>query len=171
MLISLSAICLGLQGTPRPPNVEFTSLIVFLVGATFGSSFAIFLGTFVMLINGFISPWGFGGLIVPFQVIGMSIIGLFGGLYGRLRKNLYDSKTCFETAVLGASLTLIYDTITNFGTAILFLGMPIHIGFPIAMISGAPFSALHVISNTAVFGLIFFPLAKVIQQILGGEKI
>jgi hypothetical protein len=123
-----------------------------------------------MFINGFLSPWGFAGLILPFQIIGMAIIGLFGSFYGRIKNKLYDSRSCFETAVFGASLTLIYDTITNFGTAILFLGMPIHLGFPIAMISGAPFSALHTISNAAVFGLAFLPLSKVIQQVLGGEK-
>jgi len=104
LLIILSALCIGIQLTPRPPNVEFTSLIVFLVGAIFGISFGATLGTLVMFINGFFSPWGFAGLMLPFQV------------------------------------------------------------------AGALFSAIHIVSNTAVFGLIFFPLTNALQKFLGGEK-
>jgi len=172
LLIVLSALCVGIQLTPRPPNVEFTSLIIFLVGAIFGISFGATLGILVMFINGFLSPWGFAGLMLPFQVTGMVIVGIGGGLYRRTRSGLYDVESCVETAVLGAFLTLVYDIITNFGIAVsyMLLGMPILLAFINAVISGALFSVIHVVSNTAVFGLSFFPLTNALQKLLGGEK-
>jgi hypothetical protein len=158
--------------TPRPPNVEFTSLIIFLVGAIFGISFGATLGILVMLINGFLSPWGFAGLMLPFQVTGMAMVGIGGGLYRRTRDGLYDVKSCIETAVLGAFLTLVYDIITNFGVAVsyMLLGIPILPAFISAIISGALFSGIHVVSNAAVFGVAFFPLTNALQKLLGGEK-
>lgn len=32
----LTALCLAIQLTPRPPNVEFTSFITFTVGVIYG---------------------------------------------------------------------------------------------------------------------------------------
>jgi len=158
--------------TPRPPNVEFTSLIIFLVGAIFGISLGATLGVLVMFINGFLSPWGFAGLMLPFQVTGMVIVGVGGGLYKRTRGGCYDVESCIETAVLGAFLTLVYDIITNFGIAVsyMLLGIPILPAFISAIISGALFSVIHVVSNAFVFGVAFFPLTNALQKLLGGEK-
>jgi hypothetical protein len=159
--------------TPRPPNVEFTSIIVFLVGAVFGASFGGTLGALVMLINGFFSPWGFAGLMLPFQVTGMVITGIGGGVYKRARAGSYDARSCFETAVLGAFLTLVYDIITNLGVAIshILIGMPIYVALASAVISGAIFSLIHIVSNTAVFGIAFVPLTNSLQKLLGGGKL
>jgi hypothetical protein len=172
LLTTLAALCIGIQLTPRPPNVEFTSLVVFLVGAIFGISSGVALGILVMFINGFFSPWGFAGLMLPFQITGMMVVGIGGGLYGRTKNGLYDARSCIETAILGASLTLIYDIITNFGVAVslMLVGMPLLLAFVSAMISGAPFSVIHVASNFFVFLLIFFPLTSTLQKLLGGEK-
>ena len=172
LLIVLSALCMGIQLTPRPPNVEFTSLVVFLVGAIYGTSFGATLGILVMFINGFFSPWGFAGLMLPFQVTGMVIVGIGGGLYRRTRDGCYDARSCIETAVLGALLTLVYDIITNFGVAVsyILIGTPILLAFVGSIISGALFSVIHVVSNAAVFGLTFFPLTNTLQKFLGGGK-
>mgnify|MGYP006268743413 CR=1 FL=1 len=172
-LTVLTALCVGIQLTPRPlPNVEFTSLIVFLVGAVFGITFGATLGILVMFINGFFSPWGFAGLMLPFQITGMIIVGIGGGLYGRARNGLYDAESCVETAVLGGFLTLVYDIITNLGVAVSYMlsGTPILVAFMTAIISGALFSLMHVASNTAVFGMIFFPVTNTLQKLLGGGK-
>lgn len=172
LLTVLSALCIGIQLTPRPPNVEFTSLIVFLVGASSGIVSGGLLATIVMLVNGFLSPWGFAGLLLPFQICGMVVVGLVGGLYGRTKKGLYDLSSCSEAAVLGAFLTLVYDIITNFGVAVTtFLGMPMLPAFISAIISGAPFSAVHVVLNFFVFLAAFFPLTRVLQKFSGGERV
>lgn len=171
-LIILTSLCVSLQLAPRPPNVEFTSLIVFLVGAIFGTSFGATLATLVMLINGFFSPWGFAGLMLPFQAAGMAITGIGGGLYGRTRGGFYDGRSNIEVAVLGAFLTLVFDFITNFGVAVSYLltGTPILIAFVSTIISGALFSLIHVVSNFFVFGMVFVPITNTLQELLGGGK-
>jgi hypothetical protein len=162
---------MGIQLTPRPPNVEFTSLIVFLVGVSLGIAFGGLLATIVMLVNGFFSPWGFAGLLLPFQIAGMVIIGVTGGLYGRARRGTYSLSHSGETAVLGAFLTLIYDVITNFGVAAGQVGTPMLPAFTSAIIFGAPFSAVHVVSNFWVFLAAFYPLIRALQKLSGGERV
>jgi len=173
LLTILSALCIGIQLSPRPPNVEFTSLLIFLVGAFFDVLVGGILGAAVMLINGFLSPWGFAGLMLPFQIIGMSIVGVVGGMYGRTKRNVYTLSSCGETAALGAFLTLVYDVITNLGVAVsyMLLGMPALPAFVGAVVSGAPFSLVHVVSNFFVFLAAFFPLTRALQEFFGGEKI
>jgi len=102
----------------------------------------------------------------------MVVVGIGGGLYRRTKKGLYDAKSCIEAAILGAFLTLVYDVITNFGVAVsyMLIGTPILLAFVSAIISGALFSVIHIVSNTAVFGLIFFPLTNTLQKLLGGEE-
>jgi hypothetical protein len=172
LLSVLTAVCLGVQLTPRPPNVELTSLIVFLVGAVFGIPFGAGLGGLVMLINGFFSPYGFAGLLLPFQMVGMIIVGIGGGVYGRARENGYNVSSAIESAIGGAFLTLVYDLITNFGVAVsLWLaGTPISLAIINAIISGAPLSLVHVVSNTLVFAMLFFPLTNTLQRFLRGRN-
>jgi hypothetical protein len=172
LLVVLTALCVAIQVTPRPPNIEFTSLIVFLVGAVFGILFGATLGVLVMLINGFLSPWGFSGMILPFQIVGMLIVGIGGGLYQRSNTGPYKAGSCVETAILGAFLTLTYDLITNFGIAVslALTGTPLPLAFLNAIIFGALFSIIHIVSNAAVFGIAFVPLTNTLQRFLGGAK-
>jgi hypothetical protein len=169
----LAALCIGIQLTPRPPNVEFTSLIVFVTGAVFGITFGAGLGVLVMFINGFASPYGVAGIILPFQIIGMVVVGVGGGLYGRSRHGCYDAQSCAEAAVLGAFLTLAYDAITNFGFAVTYMmiGEPVLLAFVSAIVSGAVFSVIHIVSNTVFFGAAFLPITSALQKLLGGEQI
>jgi hypothetical protein len=164
----LAALCIAIQLTPRPPNVEFTSLIVFVAGAVLGVSFGAGLGVLVMFVNGFASPYGVAGIILPFQVIGMVVVGVGGGLYRRSRHGSYDVKSCTEAAVLGAFLTLVYDVITNFGFAVTYMlvGEPVFLAFISAILSGAVFSVIHVVSNTVFFGAAFLPITSALQKLL-----
>lgn len=156
----LAALCISIQLTPgRPGNVEFTSLITFTMGVFFGSLLAGLFGSLVMFVNGFLSPWGFAGLIMPFQMAGMFIIGAAGGVYKRYVAGESSGGLCVETAVLGAFLTLIYDIITNTGTAML-TGVPI----VLTLFMGIGMSFLHICSNTAFFGFAFTPLLRTLQR-------
>ena len=169
----LAALCLAIQLSPRPPNVEFTSLLTFIVGFIFGPFKGILFGSFIMFVNGFFSSWGFAGLNMPFQMVGMGVAGLTGGLY---RKSLhsYDWATlCVEVSVLGAFLTVLYDLITNFGVAFSYtiIGMHPTLAVATAIAYGAPFSLIHVCSNIAVFGIAFSPLVKALNHIPMVNKI
>ena len=164
LLSMLTALCVGIQLTPRPPNVEFTSLICFTVGAIFGIQAGAFLGGLTMFTNSFVSPWGFAGLITPFQMIGMVIIGIVGGIYGKsVKGNTSAHLTSIEAATLGAFLTLIYDVITNAACAPWYNWNVI-----LALIMGTWFTILHVGSNTVLFGFMFSPLSKIVKRLYGG---
>lgn len=173
LFIVLTALCIGIQLTPRPANVEFTSLITFLAGAVLGMSFGVGLGALVMFVNGFVSPFGVSGLLLPFQIIGMAIAGIGGGLYRRSRGGSYDTTSCLETAVLGALLALGYDAITNFGWAMptILNGQPAFPTFAGVFVFGALFSLIHVVSNTILFGTAFVPVTNALQKLLGGEQV
>lgn len=163
----LAALGLAIQLTPRPPNVEFTSLLTFSVGFMFGPFAGILVGSFIMFFNGFFSPWGFAGLNMPFQMLGLSVAGLAGGLYQRHMQSYSTAKFCVEVSIVGAFLTVLYDLVTNFGVALSFMvvGMDPTLAVTTAIAYGAPFSLVHVGSNVAVFGIAFFPLVKALNYI------
>lgn len=171
LLSVLAAVTLGIQLAPRPPNVEFTSLFAFLVGVLYGSLVGGFFGGFVMFVNGFLSPWGFGGLMMPFQIVGMAATGFAGGIYKRYMAGQSFARICTEVAVLGASLTLLFDIITNIGVAATYAvsGTPWHIALIVAISSGALFSVIHVVSNIVLFSSGFVPLVRALQKVPGSE--
>ena len=164
VLVVLTALCVGIQLTPRPPNVEFTSFICFLTGFLFGGFLGALLGALTMFINGFLSPWGFAGVIMPFQMLGMAIVGFTGGIYRKsLGENFQPSKTLnLEAAALAVFLTLTYDIITNVGYAVLF-----NVEIIVALIAGVWFSVIHIVSNTLLFGTCFSYFVKLITNLSG----
>jgi len=173
LLSVLTAVSLGIQLAPRPPNVELTSLFTFFVGILYGGLVGGFFGSLVMFVNGFLSPWGFAGLMMPFQIVGMALIGFTGGIYKKYMVGVHSAQVCVEVAVLGAFLALLYDIITNLGvaTSLVLTGAPLHIALVSAFSMGAPFSLVHVVSNIVLFGSGFIPLMKTIQRIPGGEAL
>jgi len=167
LIAIFTALCLAIQLAPRLPNVEFTSLFTFTVGFVFSSFVGAVFGGFVMFVNGFFSPWGFSGPNMPFQIVGMAVVGLAGGLYRKYLQSYNSTKFYVETAILGAFLTVLYDLITNLGVAIQFVmaGTPSTLAVITALAYGTPFSLIHVFSNIAVFGMVFFPLVGALSRI------
>lgn len=167
----MSAIGVAVQLSPRPPNVEFTSLITFVVGMVFGSIMGALIGALIMFVNGFLSPWGFGGLFIPFQMIGMVIVGFSGGQYGKLittHENPYKeirkgASLHTEAAVIGAFLTTVYQILMTVAVAFIFAA-PLFIAF----ISSILFMMIHIASNTLIFGVLVFPLWYTLKKFAGG---
>jgi len=164
----MAALCTVFQVLPRPPGLEFTSLLTFSAGVVFGSVFGISLATIVMLVNAVLSPFGFANLNLPFQIVGMSLIGAVGGFY----KMEHDGTARFlaETAILGAFLTLIYYLVTNVGFALYLVLFISHISLveavAIAQVSGAYFTVTYVITNTLLFGVGTVPIVSAMRKIL-----
>jgi len=169
LLSVLVSVSLAVQLLPRPMNLEFTSLIAFVTGMIFGCFFGASLGALVMLVNGFLSPYGFAGVVLPFQIAGMVLVGVVGGLYAKTANGRLSAGGFFETMVLGAFLTFIYDVVTNMGTAVWLTlsGLPFTQAFILALISGAVPSLMHVGWNTALFGAATVPLVTSVQKMLG----
>jgi len=167
LLSVLAAVCLGLQLLPRPMNLEFTSLISFVTGMAFGSLLGAMLGALVMFINGFLSPYGFAGVVLPFQIVGIVLVGVAGGLYARITTYKWSAGNFMETMVLGASLTFIYDVVTNVGTAVyLASSMPFSEALITALVMGAIPSAMHIVWNAVLFAGVTVPLVNAMQKTL-----
>jgi hypothetical protein len=164
---------MALQITPRPPNVEFTSFFSFVLGLMEGILVGAVFGSFVMLINGFLSPWGFGGLNIPFQIAGMAIAGSLGGVYRRFMHDISLPKNFFlETAVLGAFIALVYDLITNlgFGVQLILAGEDSSLALSTTVAYGSFYSLVHIVSNTVVFGILFLPVTNALNSLKVGES-
>ncbi len=168
LLAVMTALCVGIQITPRPPNVEATSFISFLIGFLFGASIGAILGALTMFINGFLSPWGLAGIIMPFQMAGMALIGFAGGVYRKvLGENPQEAANPkkvlkLEVSFLAAFLILVYDILTNIGWA-----LPSETPIIAALIQGVWYSVIHVVSNAVFFGGAFFILVRIISNLLG----
>ena len=170
----LAALCLAIQLTPRPPNVEFTSFLTFTVGVIFGVLDGAFFGCFVMFVNGFLSPYGFAGLNMPFQMFGMAIAGILGGVYRRLMSEQIDSaRFCTETAIVGAVIALVFDLVTNVGVGfqLVLSGTNFALAMLTAIAYGVFFSMIHIFSNMAVFGMLTLPSIKTLNNLVRDEKI
>jgi len=122
------------------------------------------LGGLVMFVNGFLSPYGFAGIIMPLQMLGMALIGFSGGLFTKLG-NGSVVRLYVEVAVIGAFLTIIYDAITTIGFAIMY-SVPL---VP-TLITGVAFSFIHIVYNTVLFGLLAVPLSYAMQKIYLPKK-
>ena len=160
---------MSIQLLPRPQNMEFTSLITFATGMVFGAVFGAALGAIVMFVNGFLSPVGQAGLNLPFQISGMVILGIVGGLYARTVKGELSTRGFGELAVLGAFLTFVYDIITNIGFALFLIiyGLrPFPDAILIALVSGAIPSVIHVGWNLALFGVAAVPLVSAMKRMV-----
>lgn len=167
LLAVMTSLCVGIQLTPRPPNIEFTSLICFLTGFLFGSFFGISVGALTMLLNGFLSPWGFGATNIPFQILGMALIGFVGGAYRKSCSHTGNPSVrwfSLEVSLLAAFLTLFYDLITTVSYVMLF-----NVNIVITLISGAWFTIVHVVSNTVLFGTALIILVRIAGNVLGEQ--
>jgi len=173
LLTVLVSVGLVIQLLPRPPNVEFTSFFSFIVGVIFGWRTGVICGGFIMFVNAFLSPWGFAGLNMPFQMLGMTIAGMAGGIYRRYLPNLVQIRFFAEAAILGAFIGLVFSIITNVGVAFSFIigGMPPPLALFSALAWGAPFILIHVVSNTVVFGVLFIPLMNALNKFIGGAGV
>jgi len=170
----LAALSLAIQLTPRPPNVEFTSFFTFMVGVMYGALNGALFGCFVMFVNGFLSPYGFAGLNMPFQMVGMTIAGILGGVYRWHTTGMISSQRfCLEGAILGAFVALVFDLITNVGVGVSYIlaGMSPTLALLSAIAYGVFFSIIHVSSNTAVFGVLIIPSTKALNNLMKGEQV
>ncbi len=145
------------------PNVELSSVMVFLSGFLFGPIIGALVGFIAMVIYQFWNPWGAFIPPIGLAVIGCTIFfGIVGGILGKALQRLdySDQRWFLLPALFGVLLTLFYDLVTNFAYSLSF-GVP----FIIALITGLPYLLIHIISNGLLFGLLTQPVTKAIQYL------
>lgn len=138
------------------PNVEFISVTVFLSGLTLGGIWGTLVGGTVMLIHSTMNPLGSGLIYFPLlvgQIFAMAIIGMMGSLTARLFRLQISSGILVGLAgFCGLIVSLFYDIVTT-------LAYPISAGYSwketvAYAISGLFFTTMHLVSNTAIFGVV-----------------
>ncbi len=148
------------------PNVELSSVMVFLSGFLFGPLIGILVGLIAMTIYQLMNPWGAFIPPIGLAVIGCTMfIGFVGGILGR---NFQLSATKEEIplrwhlwpALFGVMITFFYDMVTNLAYCITF-GVP----FVIAFITGSPFMVLHTVTNCILFGLLTPTISRITLQL------
>jgi hypothetical protein len=145
------------------PNVELSSVMVFLSGFLFGSVVGALVGFIAMLIYQFWNPWGAFIPPIGLAVIGCTVfIGIVGGILGKALQRLdySDSRWYLLPALFGILLTFFYDLVTNFAYSLSF-GAP----FIVTLLLGLPFTVIHVISNAILFGVLAQPVTRAVQQL------
>jgi hypothetical protein len=143
------------------------------MGLTEGALVGAILGSFVMLANGFLSSWGFGGIYIPFQMAGMIISGVLGGIYKRFTGDIsFSARFSLETAALGAFIALTYELIVNLGYSVplVLAGESPSLALLTVIASGSFFSLIHIMSNTLVFGVLFLPVTNALNRLGVGES-
>ncbi len=136
------------------PYFELMTLTIFLGGITLGPLFgaiqAIFSTTLYEIIaSAFL---GVGLPIFPFKILGFLLVGICGGILGKM----FQIKTSFSwrifIAIIGGLLTLSYDLLVNIGM-IIFLDLHF-ISYFATLAIGLPVTAIRVTSNTIFFAFV-----------------
>jgi len=136
------------------PNVELTSLTVFLGGWVLGPRLGLAVGMTAAVGLSVFNPLGPPGpLLLSGQVLGFGIWGLLGGLLDRPAFRGHGPRL----AAAGMVGTLVFQALLN-GIFLLFSGIPAWLYF----LGVAPYVLLHIASN----GALFLVLAPVLQRAL-----
>jgi hypothetical protein len=103
------------------PNVKLVDPIVFSVAFAFGLEMGVYVGVLSELVWGAVSPYGFGGYVIPFLVAGEVIYALAGWAAAkgwRGEKSRLSARNLYFGATL-AICAFLWDLETNAATALL----------------------------------------------------
>jgi hypothetical protein len=145
------------------PNVELSSVMVFLSGFLFGAFIGAIVGFISMSIYQLWNPWGAFIPPIGIAVIGCTIvIGIVGGIIGRALNRLTysDNRWFLLPSLFGILLTCFFDLVTTFAYSVGF-GIP----FIVALVTGLPFMVIHSISNAILFSLLTQPVTRAIDYL------
>ncbi len=103
------------------PNVKLLDALVFVAAFAYGFRIGASVAVVSELVWGIISPYGFGGYIIPFLVLGELVYAASGSLAARIWK---DDLHAFSTRnlAIGSIMTVcafLWDFETNVGTAVI----------------------------------------------------
>ena len=147
------AIALGFALLPVP-NLELITVTVFLSGLYLNAAWGLIIGSTSIFVYSGLNPMGSGLAFPPVFVSQIFCMGLIGFLGGLMKPFIYLKDKFFFPilcAVIGFSLTLIYDLVT-------ILSYPISIGLDGpgllgVVIKGLSFMLIHEIFNAIIFSI------------------
>jgi len=170
IISSLVALCVATNyALVGVPNVKVMDFIVFVGGFCFGITAGALVGILSWTVYGVLNPYGFVPQIWLATMFSESIYGVVGGLLGKnfASTDFHDQRVrlIIFFAATGFILTMVYDVITNIVYA-----WTLNIPVITTMAVGAPFTVLHEISNTQIFGIGSAMMVTAIRKIFQGER-
>jgi hypothetical protein len=142
------------------PNVKLVDPIVFSVAFVFGLELGVYVGVLSEVIWGTLSPYGFGGYIIPFLVAGEIMYALAGWAASKVWRG-ESSRLSMRNFYFGAVLALcafLWDFETNAGTALLVSWPSLTLQIlAFYEVQGIPFALAHEVSDLFT-GAILVPL-------------
>jgi hypothetical protein len=142
------------------PNVKLVDPIVFSVAFVFGLEMGVYVGVLSEVIWGTLSPYGFGGYIIPFLVAGEVVYALAGWAASKAWRG-ESSPLAARNLYMGAVLALcafLWDLETNAGSALLSFWPALTFQKLLATEAvGIPFMLAHEVSDL-VTGAVLAPL-------------
>ncbi|RKY49493.1 MAG: hypothetical protein DRP86_05175 [Candidatus Neomarinimicrobiota bacterium] len=149
------------------PNVEFILFIAFLSGFLLGWIRGVFVALLGELVFSVANPMGSGLAYPPMlmaQLLGFGIVASAGfGLRPVVRNIRTEKKMLiFLFGAAGLVLTFVYDSLTS-------LAFPLASGFTgpqiwVTYLSGLPFYAIHILSNTLIFAILGPILIQIVTK-------
>jgi hypothetical protein len=142
------------------PNVKLVDPIVFSVAFVFGLEMGLYVGVLSEVVWGVLSPYGFGGYIIPFLVAGEAVYAVAGWAASRVWKD-DRAPLSARNIYLGAVLALcafLWDLETNAGSALVAFWPSVTLQKVAATeVLGMPFMMAHEVSDL-VTGAVLVPL-------------
>lgn len=146
------------------PNVELMTVSVFLSGVILGWRSGATIGLLSIVCYSLFNPYGppLPPLLIV-QALGFALVGWAGGM---LRTSIAERgrASYLFSALAGLLLTLVYDFLTTFATAVVVLGAGgvVH-GLKGFFVAGALFIVVHTLSNTIVFAVTAVPVLRAVS--------
>jgi hypothetical protein len=148
------------------PNVELMTITIFLSGYLLGIRLGFIIGAASSLIHALFNPLGASlpPLLVA-QCAGFSLIGVSGALFGPFIHTLRNRWSAVLIAgLVGLSLTLLYDVLTNIAAYYIAMGAGPASGLMGFVFGGILFMGMHIIWNTGLFLFVLKPVITVLSR-------
>lgn len=148
------------------PNIEMVTLSVFLAGTILGSAKGFIVGFLAEFIFAVFNPIGMAGpqLLIG-MVLGMALIGLIGGLFGKLIKDKHSPRILLF--FIGAACTVLFDLLTTVSFALMTGLGPDQTAATYA--AGAYFYSIHMFGNGMLFVLLIPTLSRLWHKMPWGQ--
>lgn len=161
-IIIALAIALG-YALALVPNVELVTLTLAIGGYLLGGGWGLIVGALGFGLYSILSPFGVAPpLLLLAQILGGGLIGYSGSL---LRKKVKKKWTLvLKSALIGGTVTLFYDLLTNLGSYIMITSEKTLIPF---IVGGLSFSILHIVANVVIFAVLFPILSRYLKPVSG----
>jgi len=150
-------------------NIKLMDFIVFVGGFCFGPFAGASIGILSWLVYGVLNPQGFAPLVWLSTMLAESIYGFVGGFLGKSIGSIdfhgQRLKLSIFFATVGFLPTVVYDLVTNIAYASTF-----NVPIVVAVFTGAPYTVLHELANSAIFGVCSVPIVVALGKIVWRQE-